>query len=118
MVKVDLHWAALLISLSLVASGCATRQSIPVECTTETVKIFVDGQLMEGNPDLLELSTDEPHVVFIRAEGFVPQQYIFEPELDEDGEPRLTPGNICVELVPVGQGRRLEVEVDDPALEP
>ncbi len=107
---------ALLVALAAV--GCATRQSVSIECVTQTLEIFVDGQLLEGNPDLLELRSDEPHVVFIRAEGYVPQQYIFEPQPGADGEMHLTPDSVCVELVPVGQGRRLEVEIDDPAPTP
>jgi len=83
---------------------------------TERVEIFVDGQLLEGNPDLLELSVDEPHKVFIRAEGFEPQLIPFVPEPGVDGEMRLTPDKVCVELVPVGQGRQLKIELEDSGL--
>jgi hypothetical protein len=93
--------------------ACATNQQISVRCVTQTVEVFVDGQLIEGNPDLLELSVDEPHKVFIRAEGYEPQLYTFEPEVAEDGSLHLTPSNVCIELVPVGQGRRLEVEIEE-----
>ena len=107
------------ISIGLVllalCSACATQQSVPVSCLTQEVEIFVDKQLVDGNPEALQLSVDEPHVVYIKAEGFVPQRFVLEPEPGEDGELRLAPENLCVQLVPVAQNRALEVEIDDPA---
>lgn len=106
-------WLALLGAF--VASGCATQQAVPIECVSETVEIYVDGRLIEGNPGLLTLSANDPHTVFIKAEGYEPQLVALVPEPGPDGEMRLTPDNVCVELVPVGQGRALEIEVDEPA---
>ena len=100
----------------LAALGCTTLQPVPIECVTESMQIYVDKRLIEGNPDLLQLATDEPHVVFVRAEGYEPQRFILEPELGADGETRLSPASLCLELVPVGQGRELQIEVDDDPL--
>ena len=103
---------ALLVGLATL--GCTTLRPVPIECVTESVQIYVDKRLVEGTPDLLELSTHEPHTVLIRAEGYEPQFYVLEPEVDADGEFRLSPENLCIELVPVGQGRELQIEVEDP----
>ena len=102
----------------LVCIACATVQEIPVRCVTHPVEIYVDGQLLEENPELLELSTDEPHKVFVKAEGHEPQLYTFEPVLDENGDPVFERDDLCIELVPVGQGRALQVEIEDPPTEP
>lgn len=104
----------LLLAAILLATGCATRQVVPVECVTHSIEVWVDGRMIDANPDLLRLSTDEPHKVLVKAAGFEPQLYVFEPEMGPDGKPRLSPGNLCVELVPRGQGRQLQIEIDDP----
>lgn len=100
--------------VAVMAGACATRQAIPIECVTESVEIWVDGRLIEGNPNLLELSTDDPHTVLVKAPGHRTQLYVFEPEEGPDGT-RLAPDALCVDLVPVGQGRELELEIDDPS---
>ena len=105
--------ACALALLGLAGQGCATRQSVALECLPQTVRVWVDEQLIEGNPNLLELSRDEPHKVFVRAEGFEPQLVVLESVPGDDGELQLTPANLCIELVPLGQGRQLEVELED-----
>ena len=103
----------LLSVIALLCSACAARQAIPVRCVTHPVEIYVDGRLLEGTPALLELDTNEPHKVFVKAEGYEPQLYTFEPVLDAEGASIFERKDLCIELVPVGQGRVLEVEVDD-----
>ena len=98
--------------------ACATRQAVPIQCVTHPVEIYVDGRLLEANPDLLELSTDEPHKVYVKAPGYEPQLYTFEPTVDAEGNPALDQDELCIELVPIAQGRELQVEIEDPESAP
>ena len=100
--------------ITLLASwGCATTQQIPLECVAEEVQVFVDGQLLEERPDAIDLRADVPHKLYFKREGHEPQLVVLEPAEGLDGTWRLEPGDVCVELVPVGIGRELTIEVDE-----
>jgi hypothetical protein len=98
------------VSVSL---GCATKQAIPLDCVSEDVVVYVDGRLLEENPDVLELSADEPHKLYFKRPGHDPQLIVLESQTDEQGKPRLSPGAVCVQLVPVGLARELTIELEE-----
>ena len=69
--------------------------------------------MLEGNPDAVELRLDEPHKVYVKAPGYAPQLVVLEPRPGPDGELTLPAEDVCVELVPVGMGRNLELQVEE-----
>jgi hypothetical protein len=105
---------------AVVALGvaCAPKQRVPLECVPDEVTVYVDQRALDEHPDALELRSDEPHKIYFKGPGYEPQLIVLEPEYDENGEPRLSPDRICVELVAVGVDRQLDVDVErdgDPA---
>lgn len=107
--------AAALGILLLAVAGCATKQRIPLECVAEEVQIYVDGRLLEGQPDAIDLPVDEPHKLYFKREGHEPQLVVLRPGEAADGTAQLEPRDVCVELVPVGLGRRLTIEAEEEA---
>lgn len=95
--------------------GCAAKQRIPLPCATEEVVVYVDGELLEENPDILELRTDQPHKVYFKRPGREPVLVVLESVTGPDGEVRLSPDDVCVELVPVGLDRELTIEAGEDA---
>jgi hypothetical protein len=95
-----------------VAAGCATStQRIRIECVPQQVSLYVDGRLLESR-DAVVLRTDQPHKIYLKGQGFEPKLVVLEPEVDADGRQSLGPGELCIEVVPIGVGRELEVEVE------
>lgn len=94
--------------------ACAPKQRIPLEvCTAEQVVVFVDGRLLEGAADSVELRSDEPHKLYFKRPGEPPHLVVLEPGSDDDGRPRLSPADPCRELMAVGLDRELTIEVDE-----
>ncbi|HXK21847.1 MAG TPA: hypothetical protein VMS55_04125 [Myxococcota bacterium] len=97
-------------------SACAPKQRIPLDaCVTEKVVVYVDGRLLESDPASLELRSDEPHKLYIKRPGEPPRLVVLEATPDQDGRLRLEPADPCSEIVAVGEGRELTIEVDDGA---
>ena len=79
----------------------------------EQVTVYVDQEALDGVPEALVLRSDRPHKIFLKGPGYEPQLIVLEPQLDERGRKALQPKQICVELVPVGVDRRLELEIEE-----
>jgi len=92
------------------AAGCATTQSVSIECVPREVAVYVDGQRIVGNE--AELSTDRAHKIFAKGPGYEPRLVVIEPEVGEDGRSGFRDDALCVQLVPVEMKRELEVEVE------
>ena len=101
---------------ALAAAACAPKQRIPLDaCVTEKVVVYVDGRLLESDPASLELRSDEPHKLYIKRPGEPPRLVVLEATPDPEGRLRLEPADPCSEIVAVGEGRELTIEVDDKA---
>ena len=74
------------------------------------VQVYVDGRLLEGSET--SLSTDEPHKIYAKAPGYQPRLVVLEPQVDEHGRAGFDEDDLCVELVPIGMDRQLDVDVD------
>ncbi|HVH19445.1 MAG TPA: hypothetical protein VNF72_14180 [Myxococcota bacterium] len=104
--------AAVLLQTALLA--CAPKQRIPLEeCVNEKVVVYVDGRMLEVSPAALELRSDQPHKLYIKRPGEPPYLVVLEPTPDGEGRPRLEPADPCKEIVAVGVGRELTIEVDE-----
>jgi hypothetical protein len=99
------------------AAGCASTQKVRVDCVPQKVTVYVDGEKLDGNE--AKLSTDRPHKIYAKGPGYEPRLVVLEPEPGPDGRPAFASDSVCLEVVPVGVGREIEldaehdVEVDD-----
>ena len=100
--------AALLTALA--AAGCASTQTVRIACVPQKVSVYVDGRLLDGNEAALR--TDRPHKIYAKGPGFEPRLVVIEPEVGADGRPVFRDGEVCMEVVPIGMTRELEVEVE------
>lgn len=106
------------IAAALFALGCAPKQRVPLDCVPREVEVYVDGRVLEGDRDALELSTREAHKIFVKGPGYEPQLVVLEPRPGAEGRHELQPRDVCVELMPIGLGRELTVEVEEEPGEP
>jgi hypothetical protein len=104
--------AALLLGAAVF--GCATPQRVSLACVPKNVQVFVDGRLIEGSPQALELSKDESHTVFFKGGGYQPQMLVLESR-EQDGERVLEPADLCSRLVLVEMQPEVKIEVDPGA---
>jgi hypothetical protein len=105
------HCTSAVLALLLAAvAGCATTQSIRIRCVPRSVSVYVDGRLLDG--DQAALRTDRAHKIYAKGPGFEPRLVVIEPETGEDGRPAFRDDEVCMQLVPIGVGRELEVEVE------
>jgi hypothetical protein len=97
------------------AAGCASSQSVQIRCVPRAVEVYVDGRLLEGNEATLR--TDRPHKIYVKGPGYQPRLVVLEPQIDERGRSAFRDEDLCIELVPVGMSRELEVDVERGAPE-
>lgn len=110
--RVALRAAVLLASL--LAAGCLTStQRVRIDCVPKEVKVYVDGRLLEeADEGAVVLPTDEPHKIFVKGPGYEPRLVVLEPTLDAEGRETLGPDALCIELVPIGMERELELHME------
>jgi hypothetical protein len=101
--------AAPVLALAL-AAGCVSTQTVRIACVPRDVSVYVDGQLLEGNEAALR--TDRAHKIFAKGPGYEPRLVVIEPETGDDGRPVFRDDELCMQVVPIGMGRELEVEVE------
>ncbi len=108
-------FAALVAAAGAAAFGCATRQSVSLECVPKDVQVYVDGRLLKGSPKTVKLAKDEPHTVFVKGGRYDPQMVVFE-SLERDGRAVLDPIDLCsrVNFVEMQPDVKFEVEPDAP----
>ena len=95
---------------ALCATGCASTQSVRIRCVPHEVQVYVDGRLLEG--DEASLRTDRAHKIYAKGPGYQPRLVVLEPEVDERGRGAFRDDDLCIEVVPVGINRELEVDVE------
>lgn len=98
-------------ALVVAAAGCASTQQIPLDCVPEPITLYVDGEALEEIPESLELRRDQPHTLFFKGPGYQSELVVLRSE-EKEGEPWLTPSELCVRPVLIGVERRIEVEVE------
>ena len=98
------------VGLAALLAGCATTQSVRIACVPREVQIYVDGRLIEGNEAALR--TDRAHKIYAKGPGYQPRLVVLEPEVDERGRGAFRDDDLCIEVVPVGINRELEVDVE------
>ena len=104
-----LHTFAALFAAGI-ATGCASSQSVQIRCVPREVKVYVDGRLLEG--DQAELRTDRPHKIYAKGPGYQPRLVVIEPHVDENGRREFRDEDLCIEVVPIGMDRELELDVE------
>lgn len=107
---------ALAIALASASSACVTppRQIVRIEVEPANASVFVDRKEFAPAPSTLSLATDRPHVLFFRAEGYLPQQIVLESRGRAGGHPALVPEEVRVRLAPlVPTERGVSIEAAD-----
>ncbi len=99
------------VAVAAAALGCASKQRIALDCVPHEVTVYVDGRKLEKTPESIELRKDEAHTVFFKGGGYRPQMVVLRSE-DVDGEPRLSPADVCTEAVFVETRPEVEIEVE------
>jgi hypothetical protein len=104
---------------SIAATGClSSTQRVSIQCVPEEVKVYVDGRLLEDDAaEGVVLRTDEPHKIFVKGPGYEPQLVVLEPGVDAEGRETLGPDDVCIEIVPVGMHRELDLEMEQDIVE-
>jgi hypothetical protein len=95
---------------TLCAAGCASSQSVRIRCVPREVNVYVDGRLLEG--DETSLRTDQPHKIYVKGPGYQSRLVVLEPQVDERGRSAFRDEDLCIEVVPIGMNRELEVDVE------
>lgn len=98
--------------IAALAVGCLTtsKQRVRIECVPERVSVYVDGRLLEPASGGVLLRTDRPHKIFAKGAGYEPRLVVLEPERDAEGRLRFASSELCIEVVPIGLNRELELE--------
>lgn len=107
---------ALLLSPGF-AAGCASTQTLSLECVPSEVTVYVDGRVLAGGPDQIALRKDEPHTFYFKGGGHRTQMVVLESH-EVGGELQLTPADLCeqVAFAQVQPELRVEIEGDPAAL--
>jgi hypothetical protein len=98
------------------ALGCATRQTVSFHCVPQDAVVYVDGRRLDRVPAELTLTAGEAHTVFFKGSRYRPQMVVLE-SAEADGEPHLTPADICSETQFVEMAPEVEMSVDPEAPE-
>jgi hypothetical protein len=97
--------------VAAVALGCAAKQRVALDCVPHEVEVYVDGRKLDGTPESIELRKDRAHTVFFKGGGYRPHMVVLNSE-EVDGQPRLSPADICTETVFVETQPELQIEVE------
>ena len=109
------RWGAT-VAVTALGFGCASTQTVDLECVPSEVTVYVDGRELDGKPSSIELRSDRDHKVFFKGGPYEPQMVVLE-STEQDGETRLEPAGLCTETRFVKMRPEIEVSVD-PADEP
>jgi hypothetical protein len=86
-----------LLSLAWLA-GCASTQTVSLECVPSEVVVYVDGRALDGRPQEISLGVDEAHTLYFKGGSYQPQMVVMESE-EVDGDRRLSHPDPCREVV-------------------
>ena len=100
---------ALSAVIAALGAGCVATQNVRISCVPREVSLYVDGRLLEGTEAALR--TDRAHKIYAKGPGYQPRLVVLEPEVDERGRSAFR-DDLCIEVVPVGMNRELEVDVE------
>ena len=89
---------AVLLVAAIAIGGCLGKQKIALDCVPQEVVVFVDGRKLEGRPQEIKLSKDEPHTIFLRSDKYHSQMVVMDSK-EVDGKPQLSPDDLCTTVV-------------------
>lgn len=106
----SMRWGVVVAALA-VGSGCATTQTVDLECVPQEVTVFVDGRELEPTPESIELTRDEAHKIYFKGGAYETQMVVLESR-EVDGDSRLEPAEVCTETAFVKMRPEVEIHVD------
>lgn len=102
----------LIVLVGLVS--CASTQHVGLAVGPGPVVLFVDGEALDVVPESLELRANRDHTLFFQREGYRSQLVIVRTS-EVDGESRLTPEAIAIELRREAHSSpSITIEADEP----
>jgi hypothetical protein len=104
----------LLLAVLVGLVSCASTQHIELVVGPDPVVLFVDGEALDVVPKTLELRANRDHTLFFQREGYRSQLVIVRTS-EVDGEPRLTPEAVAIELRrEASTSPSITIEADEP----
>jgi hypothetical protein len=101
------------ITLALLGTaGCAHKQTVRLDCVPKDITIYLDKVPLKSVPDYLALRTDEPHILFLKGEGYESRMIVLDTDESADG-PVLTPRDVCIDLNITRRRRELNLEIEE-----
>ena len=106
------HLAGWLIA-ALLLLGCAPTQVIPIHVEPQPVAIYLNGEQLEEPGTRLELKANRDHTLYFKRDGYQSKLVILRTG-EIDGEDRLTPERVDLELDAVARSRPgLQLEFEE-----
>lgn len=102
-----------MVLLAGMLPACASKQRVALDCVPGEMTVYVDKRRLEKTPDEIRLSKNEPHTIFLKGGGYQPQMVVLESQR-VDGEYRLTPPDLCSQILVAEIEPALEMEVEEP----
>ena len=101
------------LGVSLFALGCAPFQTVPLDVEPRESLVYLDGEIVLENPEVLKLRSDRDHTLLVKSEGHRGELVVLRSVL-RDGDPVLVPAGVRVRLEPSRSNRReVQIEVLD-----
>jgi hypothetical protein len=100
---------ALLLGLLLLA--CAPRQQVPLAVHPPDAELFLDGEVLEQAPEVLDLRSDRDHTLFVKSSGYQSELVVLRSVKRPEEGPELAPESVAVRLKSLDpSGRELVIE--------
>lgn len=101
----------LLLILGLLSTACAPRQQVPLNISPVDAQLFLDGEILEEPPAVLNLRSDHDHTVFVKRPGYHSELVVLRSVTESGERPVLKPASVDVGLRRLDpSGRELTIE--------
>ena len=103
--------AGFALLLGLISMACAPRQQVPLAVHPPDAELFLDGEVLEQAPEVLDLRSDRDHTLFVKSSGYQSELVVLRSVKRPEEGPELAPDSIAVHLKALDpSGRELVIE--------
>ena len=97
--------------LGLLSMACAPRQQVPLAVYPPDAELFLDGEVLEQAPEVLDLRSDRDHTLFVKSSGYQSELVVLRSLKRPEKGPELAPESVAVRLKSLDpSGRELVIE--------